>query len=362
MNKKNTDNIVKKIMSRLTPLIEARINELGSTTYYDAATKADRYYNRDLAKKFRQAGDEARKRELQSSEYDNPIDQYDEITIDNTTKIVLGKYKPVNINFIALLRATKRCDIAIARVTKTDLVNIRDIKILNDIASLYKRKAIAKDNLEIISSNLNKDISEAKKLANAVNTCFNTNINWRYFYGDKRKVNKENTKDRLNQNHQNFKIDSQTRCFVVKPINQMDEYIIYYIIIGNAKTSSIMRIYDYGHETIKVDGVGQINPIFNVILNDPQTAEKAKEIAEPTKTTCEMPYLYNKFKNMDIKKRTAIFKQIKNMLSFKITMDDIEAGYERWKISKNAEKKGRGINVTNSPATTSDDMDDYMDL
>lgn len=75
-----------------------------------------------------------------------------------------------------------------------------------------------------------------------------------------------------------------------------------------------------------------------------------------------MPYLYNKFKNMDIKKRTAIFNQIKNMLSFKITMDDIETGYELWKISENKEKKGRGINVTNSPATTSDDMNDYMDL
>ena len=142
----------------------------------------------------------------------------------------------------------------------------------------------------------------------------------------------------------------------------MKEYIIYYIIIGNANTSSMMTVYDYGHDIIKVDGVSQINPKFNVILNDPETAEKAKEIAKPTSVTSSMPYLYNKFKNMDFKKRTAIFNEIKNKLSFKLTMDDIEAGYERWKISKNAEEKGRGINVTNSPATTSDNMDDYMDL
>lgn len=361
MNKNNTNDIVKKIMRRITPLIEAHINELGSTTYYDAADQADRYYNRDLAKKFRQAGDEARNREMQS-QYEQPIDQYDEIVIDSDTKIVLGKYKPININFIALLRATKRCDIAIARVTKNSLAKINDIKVLGDIASLYNRKAIVKDNLEIISSNLNKDIAEAKKIALKVNECFNTQVNWRYFYGDKRKTNKDNTKDKLFKNHLNFKIDNQTRCFIVKPINQMHAYIIYYIIIGNSQTSSIMRVYDWGHEYIEISGVKHINPIFNVVKNDPKTADIARSIATPTKSTSSMPYLYNKFRNMDVKTRTFIFNEIKEWLLFKITMDDIEAGYERWKISENNDETGSGINKTNSPAATNDDMDDYMDL
>jgi len=63
MTNKELKKLEKSILEACQPMMEDLIAELKSTTFYDAALKADSFNQGGLAQRFREAGDAARERE-----------------------------------------------------------------------------------------------------------------------------------------------------------------------------------------------------------------------------------------------------------------------------------------------------------
>ena len=180
-NKINESTLVKKIMKEILPILEQSINEYNSTEWNDIADRFDSMYNTRAGAFARQRGVEARERELHT-EYTETMEELSNIDIDGK-KFIIGRYIPSNIFvLIYLMNATQA---AIVRIGETVLRNIVNVEISQDIASLYNRKPIKKDNVNSISIAFDKDIRSARRLAREINDTLDVNINYRYFYGDK---------------------------------------------------------------------------------------------------------------------------------------------------------------------------------
>ena len=200
-------------------LSESIIQEMKSTTYYSAAKKADAYGHKNLAAKFREAGDAAKHSEFFSLHEDE---------IGNWHFEVL-EYNDINY----LVATDKKTKIA----TVVDLIDIGasiDKKILAAIKNIINAKDINTD--KKILKSIITDKKEAVRLANDIRHACKTNLSWRLFIDEKPIFSEEQTpEEEAKQGKFNFeKIAEKTIdnaiCGLVKlKANGTTGYEVYYL-------------------------------------------------------------------------------------------------------------------------------------
>ena len=182
-NIKNSEFAVirNEIVRKCRPVLERMIDELSSTSYYDAADTADAYYNSELAKKFRKAGDERREIE-KNAQYSDTLEILQQLDVDGVNLFVC-RYIPTNMNVLVYLNNSNQC--AIARVKKYELVNIKSPEILSDIAVLFNnRRPVSGNAVKSISMALKQGRSVAKDTVEKINAACGSELSWRYLFGD----------------------------------------------------------------------------------------------------------------------------------------------------------------------------------
>lgn len=356
-NKINESALVKKIMKEILPILEQSINEYNSTEWNDIADRFDSMYNTRAGTFARQRGVEARERELHT-EYTETMEELSNIDIDGK-KFIIGRYIPSNIFvLIYLMNATQA---AIVRIGETVLRNIVNAEIAQDIASLYNRKPIKKDNVNSISIAFDKDIRSARRLAREINDTLDVNINYRYFYGDKpyKDPNKE-TKTEGNYDYVgSFEVQG-LKVRIAKSISNQKGYSIFYILIGNENKSLMVTVYKWLKE-IEVKGSGQPGPAYRKL----QSKGVIDGIAEPTPKSSHITNIYDFFNNIPHRTRRMLIDNISQLIDLRITMEDIENGYNKALNGKNASSEEEIISdvpEVGSNDLDGDDFDDFMNF
>ena len=195
-NSKRTDlnKIKREIVEKCRPILERLIDELSSTTFYDAAEKAKSYYNGKLSTKFKEAGD-LRREEEKNTEYEYNVEIIEGGFEFNGRKFYVCKYIPTNIK--VLIYNNQKDQYAIARIKNDRLVNIKDLSILSDIAHMFPQgKAVTGDAVKSIHKALKTDRLMAKTAIEKINRLADSNLSWRYLFGEKTITKSKSTVDK----------------------------------------------------------------------------------------------------------------------------------------------------------------------
>ena len=182
MTSKELKKLEKSILEACQPMMEDLIAELKSTTFYDAALKADKFNNTVLANRFREAGDAARERE-QHTEFEDSLSVLREFRVGNYD-FILGVYIPTRIDVLICLKDKGQA--LVVRPYGKKLEEINSLEIKTDIAALYQRKPVVKNNVPLIGAIFNKNRVYAKEIAKIVNEELGTELSYQWFMADKR--------------------------------------------------------------------------------------------------------------------------------------------------------------------------------
>ena len=355
-NKINESALVKKIMKEILPILEQSINEYNSTEWNDIADRFDSMHNTHAGAYARQRGTEARERELHT-EYTETMEELSNIDIEGK-KFIIGRYIPSNIFVLIYLKNAKQA--AIVRIGETVLRNIVNTEIVQDIASLYNRKPISKDNVHSISIAFDKDRKSARRLAREINDTLDVNINDRYFYGDKpyKDPNKE-TKTEGNYDYVGGFATQGLKVRIAKSISDQKGYSIFYILIGNENKSLMVTVYKW-LKVLEVKGSGQPGPAFRKLKSKGVT----DGIAEPTPKSSHITNIYDFFNNLPYRTMRTLVNNISQLTDMRLTMEDIENGYNAAVNGKNVSSEEEIISdvPAGNNATDGDDFDDFMDF
>ena len=319
MTKQEIDKLRREILEMCRPMMEGLVNELKSSTFYDAALQADRYNNTDLGNRFRAAGDEALARE-QHTEFENTLDVYREFDVAGFD-FVIAHYIPGDFDVLICLKDVSKAYMVRIDENTDSLKEINSLEFKTDIATLYQRKPVAKPNVPSIGSIIYKDRATAKELAGIINNELGTNLSWRWFYADKKA--KTSSIDKLSkyQAQSGTTIDGYNVGIVKRNSNQAT-YSIFYVIIGNEKSSFVMTIYK-ALQGLFVFGNSQPGPIYNVI----KIAKPDWPIARPSKELSHIQNIFEFFSNPDNRRLSRLtFNFIAKMIDVRIDLTDIETG------------------------------------
>lgn len=356
-NKINESALVKKIMKEILPILEQSINEYNSTEWNDIADRFDSMHNTNAGAYARQRGAEARERELHT-EYTETMEELSNIDIEGK-KFIIGRYIPSNIFVLIYLKNAKQA--AIVRIGETVLRNIVNTEIVQDIASLYNRKPISKDNVNSIAIAFDKDIRSARRLAREINDTLDVNINYHYFYGDKpyKDPNKETRTEGKYDYVGGFDMQG-LKVRIAKSTADQLGYSIFYILIGNENKSFMMTVYKMMKGLI-VNGAGKPGPAFRKLQSDGKT----DGIAAPTPKGSHITNVYDFFKNLPDRTMRLLVDNISKRTDMRLRMEDIENGYNAAVNGKNASSEEEIISdvpAAGNNATDGDDFDDFMNF
>ena len=203
-------------------LAESIIQEMKSTTYYNAAKKADAYGHKNLADRFRKAGDAAMKNEQ------IPYFTLHEDEIGN------WHFEVLDYNDIIYLIATDKKTRTATVVDLDDISASIDKDTLTSIKNIINVKDI-NTNKEVLKTII-KDKREAIKFVNDIRQACNANISWRLFIEEKPIFSEDETpEEEVKQAKFNFeKIAEKTIdnaiCGLVKlKANGTTGYEVYYL-------------------------------------------------------------------------------------------------------------------------------------
>ena len=160
-------------------LAESIIQEMKSTTYYNAAKKADAYGHKNLADRFRKAGDAAMKNE-----------QIPYFTL-HKDEIGSWHFEVLDYNDINYLIATDKKTRIATVVDLDDISASIDKDTLTSIKNIINAKDI-NTNKEVLKTII-KDKREAIRFVNDIRQACNANISWRLFIEEKPIFSKEQT-------------------------------------------------------------------------------------------------------------------------------------------------------------------------
>ena len=121
-----------------------------------AALKADSFNQGGLAQRFREAGDAARERE-QHTEFEETLSVLREFKVGNFD-FILGVYIPTRIDVLICLKDKSQA--LVVRPFGDKLEEIDSIETKTDIAALYQRKPVVKNNVPLISAIVVKGAKE----------------------------------------------------------------------------------------------------------------------------------------------------------------------------------------------------------
>lgn len=325
--------LTEKIVAEVANVIEQELNEISSTTFFDAADKADIYNNRALAKKFREAGDVRRKEEL-NNEYDKAIEEYGRyVHQPNENKaaktFIVARYLPSNMPIVVLLKDVARAQIA--RVGHNRLVNIQDKDLAAEIAGYYNRQSVDKDNILSMSTVIGKDRNAAIKLANMINDAFDSEISWRYFYGDS--FEKRSVRD-TSKDYEPFKAPfavNGMHVAMAKSVSNQTGYDIYYILFTTErKTTHMARIFK-DMKGMQALGHKQPGSVWRAMCDFSVNGKPlviAKDL-RPTPESSNIVNLYPVLQNLSPDAQYELFRRLSHALGFRITLQNFYETYAK---------------------------------
>lgn len=348
LSDKQIKEIEQQILEECYPVLERMIDELSSTKFYDAGDAADSYYNADLAKKFRAAGDERREIE-KNTEYPETLEILDEFDVNNRHFYVCN-YIPASMKVLVYLNKETQC--AIARIKNDELVNIKSPDILADIAALFNdREPVSGNAVKSISGALKQGRHVAKDTIARINNAAGSNLSWRYLFGDKT-TRQTNSTDANYQILDGGKVEEYEYA-VAQYVPIKPDYSIYYVMIGSPENSFMMYIKTVEKE-VYVKGVVQMLTPYRVMRNE----GKVQNCPAPSSDTSDIAQIYEFFENNPREGKllmSAINRSIENA---HVSVKDIERGFRAKYNStdvKDALKKNTG-------EEQNDDMSDFMDM
>lgn len=367
----NESALTKKIVRTIMPILERSLNEYSSVEWNDIA---DRFYsmsNRTSGDYSRDRADKARENELHT-EYTDTLEEYDTLQFGKR-KFIIGRYIPTNTPVIIYLKDAKQA--AIVRVYKDELRDIPNREIAQDIAALYDRKPIAKDNVSSIAIALERNYANARQLTNAINRAFGSHVNYHYFYGQpKPKQDKEAAT--LTEEAYDYVGGFNTQSYKVRiaKINTNSKgYSIYYVLIGNEEMSFIMTVYKWMKD-IEVRGQGKPGPIYRKI----ERQGFADGIVQPTKKSSNIVNIYDFFMSLSPRTQRVLTNALSKRLDdARFTIDDIERGYlnkdnaipvhsddETIDVPSGNDNANYDENIDNveNPSSDEDDVQSFMDV
>ena len=385
MTNKELKKLEKSILEACQPMMEDLIAELKSTTFYDAALKADSFNQGGLAQRFREAGDAARERE-QHTEFEDTLSVLSEFRVGNYD-FILGVYIPTRIDVLICLKDKGQA--LVVRPFGDKLEEIDSIETKTDIAALYQRKPVVKNNVPLISAIVVKGAKEvdpnaseatkkaqriqvaenrsrAQELANIINDELGTSLRWRWFFGDKR------TKTGVGTSEDKYTaIGGATvegyHIGIAKRATDQAMYSIFYVMVGNSESSFVMTVY----KTLKGNFVysnQQPGPIYKVIMKS--QPNWMGDMAMPTPASSDMQNIYEFFKaNRRITRMT--FEFVSRTIDIRLSTDDIEDAAARdeekregakWSSFNTAYGSDDRDTPKAAPAPTDDDMGAFADL
>ena len=372
MTKEEIQKFRKEILNSCKPILEKAINELKSQTFYDAAVQADKYNNKELAGRFREAGDAALDRE-QHTEFDESLDIYKEFEVDGVN-FILAHYIPAGINVLICLK--DKSLLYVVRVAEDEISEINSIEFKADIASLFKRKPLQKPNVPAIGSVLVSnaknadDRRNAKELADIINDELETNLSWRWFFADRQQKKGVGT----SESKYNALIGATAEGYhigIAKRKNTSTTYSIYYALIGNREKSFVLTIYKTMTDTF-LWGNQLPGTIYSAIMKS--QAKWEGDLAKPTPTTSNIQNIWEFFRDNRRIGRMAL-NFINQQIDRKITMDMIEdaaardangdgPGCGKWSSLNNTELDPDAMEVSKpkKEEVPTDDMSDFMDV
>lgn len=325
--------LTEKIVAEVANVIEQELNEISSTTFFDAADKADIYNNRALAKKFREAGDIRRKEEL-NNEYDKAIEEYGRyVHQPNENKaaktFIVARYLPSNMPIVVLLKDVARAQIA--RVGHNRLVNIQDKDLAAEIAGYYNRQSVDKDNILSMSTVIGKDRNAAIKLANMINDAFDSEISWRYFYGDS--FEKRSVRD-TSKDYEPFKAPfavNGMHVAMAKSVSNQTGYDIYYILFTTErKTTHMARIFK-DMKGMQALGHKQPGSVWRAMCDFSVNGKPlviAKDL-RPTPESSNIVNLYPVLQNLSPDAQYELFRRLSHALGFRVTLQNFYETYAK---------------------------------
>lgn len=330
------EKLTEKIISEVSGVIERELNEISSTTFYDAADKADMYNNRELAKKFRKAG-EARRQEELNNEYDDAIVEYGRFVhqpyANKAAKtFIVARYLPSNMPILVLLKDVSRAQIA--RVGQNRLINLSDKELASEIAGHYNRNAVDKDNVTAMSVVIGKDKKAALDLAKMVNDAFGSDISWRYFYGDsfeKRSV-RDTSKDYIPIGTP-FAIGG-VYVSMAKSATKQTGYDIFYILFTTQnKTAHMARVFK-DMKAVRALGNKQPGSVWSAMrefnINGKKLVPDVNgEVARPTPESSNIVNLYPVLQSLAPDIQHEIFRRLEYFLGFPIRLQDFYETYAK---------------------------------
>lgn len=332
------EKLTEKIIAEVSNIIEKELNEISSTTFYDAADKADMYNNRTLAKKFRDAGEKRRKEEL-DKEYDEAIVEYGRYVhqpYENKAAktFIVAKYMPSNMPILILLKDVARAQIA--RVGHDRLINIADKELASEIAGHYNRNAVEKDNITSMSVVIGKDRKAANELADMINNAFDSEISWRYFFGDsfEKRATRDTTKDYVPWGAP-FAVGGMY-VSMAKSATKQTSYDIYYILFTTQnKTAHMARVFK-DMKAIRALGNKQPGSVWSAMckfsINGKELVpqnEKTGERYRPTPDSSDIVNIYPVLQSLSPDAQHEIFRILSWHLGFKLTIQNFYDTYAK---------------------------------
>lgn len=347
LNEKQRAEITAEILKECQPIIERFINEISSTKFYDAADKADSYYNTELGKHFRQLGDEAREREL-NTDYETTLNILDEIEQDGVHMYICF-YIPTQMKVVVYLNNATQC--AIARVRGNEMLNINAPEIISDIAALFNnRKPVSGNAVKSIGMALKKSKQIAQDAANKINAAFGSNISWRYLYGDRTSKSGNTTEGNYQLLGHGAVKGTGIKYAVTQYVPIRPDYSIYYVFVGTAETSFMMYVKTV-EKDVYIRGAKQMLTPYRVIKKNADITN----CPAPTTESSDIARIWEFFKNGDKDARLVLSAINQSIDTTNITIKDVETGFKAiYKFDDTAAEVSR---VQDAAADAADFMD-----
>ena len=358
---KNTARLVKNIINHVETVLENYMSEATSAEYLDAADRVEGYNNKEFAKWLRNRA-ESKREEERHTEYDSTIEEYDTIE-ENGKKIIVAHYIPTNIDVLIFFRNVST--IAIARVKKgygrieDSLVPV-SFEIASDIAGVYNRKPVVKDNVPMFSTAFGKNTRTAKAVTRRINDLLGTSLHWRWFNGDRTVRDTSRTTVDSYEYLKGFKCGNY-KVLISKSTTDQIGYSIYYILIGDEEKSSVLTVYKYG-KGIQVLANRRPGSLWQCIKNADTGNVITSNLAAPNPKTSNPEKVYDLFtKEFDNRYFRLITDGISQRIDVRIRMEDIEAMYKQY-INDTGGNADEITDLSTATSNAEEETDGFMDF
>ena len=348
LNNNELNRIKDEIIRQCRPILERMVDEISSTKFYDAADAADTYYNTELAKRFRKAGDERREIE-KNTEYQDSLEILDQMEV-NRKHFYVCNYIPASMKVLVYLNKETQC--AIARIKGQELVNIKSPEILSDIAAMFNnREPVSGNAVKSISMAIKQDRNVAKQTIERINNACGSNLSWRYLFGDK-------TKREINSTDANYQILDGGRVgeyefAVAQYVPIKPDYSIYYIMIGSPENSFMMYIKTVEKE-VYVRGVVQMLTPYRVMRKE----GKVQNCPAPSSDTSDIAQIYDFFENNPHEGKLLLNVINKSIENAHVSTKDIERGFR----AKYGFTDVNAVLKKDTDQAQAEDMSDFADF